>query len=180
MRFLKSITITSLMLFASRCLIAQTEDVLRINFLNPAISYEKSLSEKITLETELGFGYNASYPDLELNSDNGFQYIIAPFLDVQSRFYYNFESRKTKSKNISKNAGNFVALRALYTGPSVASSYERYENNSIAVEPTWGLQRTYNKLNLAFSTGPIYYFDLSGNTGWSPLWFEFNLGINLN
>lgn len=180
MKYIKSNLIMCLVFFASNTLLAQTENVLRINFLNPGINYEKSLRENITLETGIGFGYNASYPSLVINSENGFQCIIAPFIDVQSRFYYNFKKREAKEKSISKNTANFIALRVLYTGPEVASSFERYDKNSFAIGPTWGLQRAYNKFNMAFSMGPIYYFDISGNNNWSPFWIELNLGININ
>ncbi|MCH7402279.1 hypothetical protein ACFOUP_18240 [Belliella kenyensis] len=169
-----------LMLFSSNALLAQTENVFRVNFLNPGISYEKSLGKKMTLDTGIGFGYNASYPSLAMNSENGFQYMLAAFVDVQSRFYYNFEKRESKGKSTLKNSGNFLALRALYTGPDAVSNFERYDNNSFAFGPTWGLQRAYSKLNVAFSMGPIYYFDTSGNSNWSPFWFELNLGINVN
>lgn len=179
MKVNKRIFFGLMLFFTSFQLFSQTEDVFRINFLNPGVNYEKSLGKKTSIEAGAGFGYNASYPDLEMNFESGFQYVLAPFVDVQGRYYYNFLKREAKGKKVSENNGNFLAMRALYTGPSAASSFERFNDHSFTVGPTWGLQRTYNKLNLEFSMGPIYYFDPVGNSGWHPLWLELNIGLNL-
>ncbi|WP_194974187.1 hypothetical protein [Aquiflexum lacus] len=161
---------------------AQTEDVLKINVLNPAISYEKATGSKTTLDASLGFGYNYSYPNLTLAADDGFQYLFAMFVDVQARYFYNFEKRLAKNKAVRQNSGNFLALRLLYTGPGPeeASSFNRTSNHFFAVGPTWGLQRDYGKINLLFSLGPILYFDPNGNRGFFPLNPEINIGFNLN
>lgn len=157
----------------------QTENVTRINFLNPSITMERALSPKTTFEAGVGFGYNGSYPDLAFASESGIQYIFAGFVDLQSRYYYNLEKRQDKRKNIGSNSGNFIALRMLYTGPDVASNFIRFDNNSFAVGPTWGIQRAYGKFNLAYSMGPINYFNTSGSHNWFPLILEINFGYNL-
>lgn len=113
-------------------------------------------------------------------SEGGVQYIFAGFVDLQSRYYYNLEKRKRKGKRYKMNSGNFLAMRMLYTGPDVASSFVRFDNHSFSVGPTWGIQRAYRKLNLAYSMGPEFYFDTMGNGNWFPFSFELNLGINLN
>lgn len=162
---------------------AQTQNVLRVNFLNPAVSYEMATGKNTTLDTSLGFGYNYSYPDLTSASISGVQYLFAMFVDVQGRYYYNLSKREGNGKRTDRNNGNFIAARMLYTGPGISqiSSFDRFDNNSFAVGPTWGLQRTYgNRFNLLFSTGPIYYFDTKGNGNIFPLNLELNLGINLN
>jgi hypothetical protein len=161
---------------------SQTENVLRVNVLNPAISYEKAIGLKTTLDASLGFGYNYSYPELTLAADDGFQYLFAMFVDFQARYYYNLDKRLGKNKTVQHNSGNFLALRVLYTGPGPeeASSFNRTSNHFFAVGPTWGLQRDYGKINLLFSLGPILYFDPNGNRGFFPLNPEINIGFNLN
>jgi len=162
---------------------AQTENVLRVNFLNPALSFEKATGNKTTLETSIGFGYHGSYPELRHYGEGGFQYLFAMFADVQGRYYYNFEKRAAKGKRVDKNNGNFIAARMLYTsfGVSELSSFERYSDHSFAVGPIWGLQRTYGeRFNMSFSAGPVYYFDPLGNGNFFPLMLKINLGVNLN
>ena len=161
---------------------AQTENVFRVNFLNPAISFEKATGKNTTFDTSIGFGYNGSYPDLTEYSVGGVQHLFAMFVDLQGRYYYNLNKRASKFKRTNSNNGNFVAARMLYTGPSISqiSNLERYNANSFAVGPTWGLQRTYGeRFNLLFSAGPIYYFDPIGNGNFFPLMLELNLGFNL-
>ncbi|TVP53275.1 MAG: DUF3575 domain-containing protein [Mongoliibacter sp.] len=162
---------------------AQTQKILRVNFLNPAISYELPTGKNTSLDASLGFGYNYSYPDLTSASTEGVQYLFAMFGDIQSRYYYNLSKREKNGKTTDQNNGNFIAARLLYTGPDISqiSSFDRFNNNSFAIGPTWGLQRTYGKrFNLLFSAGPIYYFDLKGNGNIFPLNLELNLGVNLN
>lgn len=182
MKNVKFLMYFTLLILFSGVTFSQTEDVLRVNLLNPAISFEKTTGVKTTLDASLGFGYNFSYPNLSLAADDGFQYLFAMFIDVQGRYYYNFEKRQEKNKTVEQNSGNFLALRILYTGPGPekASSYNRTSNHFFAVGPTWGLQRYYGKINLLFSLGPILYFDPNGNSGFFPINPEINIGFNLN
>lgn len=180
---MKSRLLIATILLSLNCQVfSQTESVLRINVINPAVSYEKALGSKTSLDASLGFGYNFSYPNLSLAADDGFQYIFAPFVDVQGRYYYNFAKRQENGKSVSQNSGNFVAVRTLYTGPTSESlsSYFRTDDHFFAVGPTWGLQRKYNRVNLLFSVGPILYFDTMGNSGFFPINPEINVGFNLN
>lgn len=39
---------------------AKTENVIRVNFLNPSLTIERALSSKTTFEAGVGFGYNGS------------------------------------------------------------------------------------------------------------------------
>ena len=176
------IFVFSILFLISGFSFSQTEDVIRINVLNPAISFEKATGSNTTLDASLGFGYNYSYPNLTLAADDGFQYLFAMFVDVQARYYYNLDKRLGKNKTVQHNSGNFLALRVLYTGPGPeeASSFNRTSNHFFAVGPTWGLERDYGKINLLFSLGPILYFDPNGNRGFFPLNPEINIGFNLN
>lgn len=157
----------------------QTQKTTKINFLNPGIAWERPLGKKTTTELNIGVGYNASYPELTDFGVSGFQALIAPFLDIQSRYYYNFLKRATKLKSIEGNSANFVAFRGLYTGQRIAGNVYYNENYAISVGPTWGFQRKKANFNTLFSIGPVYYFDLTGTGNWLPLFFELNLGFHL-
>jgi hypothetical protein len=159
---------------------SQTEDVFRVNILNPAISYEKSLGQKSTLDVSAGIGYDSSYPNLTSDYISGFQYEIASFIDIQNRYYYNLTKRNSKGKNISQNSGDFLSMRLLYTGPRIEkwTSFDRKSIHNFAIGPNWGMQRAGKKLNVLFSAGPVYYFDVLGNSGFFPINLELNLGFN--
>ena len=159
--------------------IGQTQRTTKLNFLNPGIAWERPTGKKTTAELNIGVGYNASYPELSDFGNSGFQALIAPFVDIQSRYYYNFKKRETKLKSVEGNSANFVAFRGLYTGRRIAGNVYYNENYAISVGPTWGFQRKKENFNTVFSIGPVYYFDLTGTSNWLPIFFELNLGFHL-
>ncbi len=155
---------------------AQTEKELRLNIINPGIAWENPIGKITTIEYNIGIGYNYSYPDLNtIYGEPGFQGQIAPFVDIQGRRYYNLdrvESGKRKSKK-------FLALRYLFYGPRIAGNVRTDENYSMAIGPTWGFKRNYERWTLLGSLGPTYYFDLTGTGNVFPLNFEINFGYRL-
>lgn len=157
-----------------------TQTVWRINFINPGVELELPIANYSTISTNLGVGYNGAYPELTYGGGNGFIYIIAPFLDVQFKQFYNFNKRVDKGKTISGNSGNFISARLISNGPSISENISRKSDFDFAIGPTWGIQREYGKLHLLFDVGPQFYFDIDGNTGFWPIMFQINLGLNLS
>ncbi|GAB3228681.1 hypothetical protein J0A67_13910 [Algoriphagus aestuariicola] len=157
-------------------LIAQTSKELRLNVVNPGIAWESPLGKHTTLEINVGLGYNYSYPELNtMYGESGFQGVIAPFVDLQGRSYYNLKKREGNEHR----GGNFLALRYLYYGPRIAGNVRPNENYTMAVGPTWGIKREYGRWTFLSSVGPIYYFDLTGSGGFWPINLEFNFGYRL-
>ncbi|MHA7129542.1 hypothetical protein [Algoriphagus namhaensis] len=154
---------------------AQDEKETRVNIINPGIALEYPIGNYSTIEFNAGAGYNISYPNLNTFGVSGFQWQIAPFIDIQGRKYYNAEKRKS----VEKRGSNFIGLRYLYYGPRIAGNVMPDENYSMAVGPTWGLKRQYGLWTLLFSAGPAYYFDLTGAGGFLPLALEVNFGYRL-
>ena len=176
---MRAYLITVLLFLTGLAAFGQTEKVFRINFLNPAAEIELPTGNKSTFSAALGVGYGGGYPDLTFN-DNGFIYIIAPFLDLQEKFYYNLAKRKNKGKETTNNSGNFISLRFITRGPSLAENVDRTSDIDFAFGPTWGIQRKLNKnLHLLFDIGPQYYFDTEGNGNIWPIMIQINLGIDL-
>lgn len=156
-----------------------TEKVWRINFINPGVELEIPVAEQSTFSANLGIGYNGAYPELTYGG-SGFIYIIAPFLDLQFKQFYNFRKRIRKGKEISGNSGNFISARVISYGPSIADNIYRKSDVDFAIGPTWGIQREYGNFHLLFDIGPQFYFDIDGNTGFWPLMVQLNIGLNLN
>ena len=156
-----------------------TEKVWRINILNPAVELELPTGNNSTFSSALGIGYGGGYPDLT-SGENGFIYIISPFLDLQQKWFYNFDKRKIKNKTIDNNSGNFVSFRVITRGNSIAENVNRTSDFDFAFGPTWGIQRKYGKnFHLLFDVGPQYYIDTNGNGNIWPIMFQLNLGIDL-
>ena len=172
--------VITLFVLASAAVAQETEEVLRVNFINPGIEYELPVSEKSTISGNIGIGYSGSYPELTTTTFNtGALYVIAPFADVQYRYYYNLNKRFGIEKSTSNNSGNFVSLRFRARGESIDDNILRKADYDFAIGPTWGIQRQYGKFHLLFDLGPQFYFDSEGNHGFWPLMPQINLGINL-
>lgn len=157
----------------------ETKKVWRVNFLNPGVELELPTGTYATFSAGLGIGYGGGYPDLT-KGGNGFIYIISPFIDVQQKWFYNLNRRKEKNKTTENNSGNFISLRFVTRGNSIAENVTRTSDFDFAIGPTWGIQRTYGKnVHLLFDIGPQYYFDNKGNGNLWPIAIQLNLGFDL-
>ncbi len=156
-----------------------TEKVWRVNFLNPGAELELSTGQYSTFSTGLGVGYGGGYPDLTF-AENGIIYIIAPFVDLQEKWFYNMNKRIRKGRTTENNSGNFISMRAIGRGSSIAENVHRTTNYDFAFGPTWGIQRKYGeKFHLLFDIGPQYYTDFEGRGNIFPIIFQLNLGFDL-
>lgn len=156
------------------------KNILRINFVNPALEYELKTSNSSVITGAAGIGYGGSYRELELSSANGLVYVISPFVDIQHKWYYNRNKRVVKSKSIEGNAGNYFSLRGITRFAAITENVTRTDNLDFAIGPTWGIQRSYGKMHLLVDFGPQYYFDSVGNSGFFPVMVQINIGLNLN
>ncbi|WGH75457.1 hypothetical protein P8625_15515 [Tenacibaculum tangerinum] len=158
----------------------QTESVWRLNFLNPGVEYEMPTGNTSTLSIGTGIGYSGSYPHTSVGGSSGLITSFNPFLDIQHKWFYNFEKRKSKGLNITNNSGNFISARVLTRGESLFGNSNGTDGLDVAIGPTWGIQRKYGKnFHLLFDMGPIYYFDINERHGFFPLMLQLNLGFDL-
>ena len=157
----------------------EAEKVWRVNFINPSVEVDVPLSKSTVQSFALGVGYSASYPNLSSEfGPNGLVYVIAPFVDFQTKHFYNFRKREQTEKSVKYNSGNFLSFRVFGRGNSLADNIERKSDYDFAIGPTWGLQRSFNQIHLLFDVGPQYYFDVEGNSGFLPVFLQLNVGFN--
>ena len=123
------------------------EKTLRLNFLNPGIGYDFPLSSKSLLSTDIGIGYSGAFEEITLIENNGFQYVIAPFLNLQYKYIYNRAKREERGKSLAINSGNFISFRARGREASITENVTRTDNLDFLIGPTWGIQRSYNKFH---------------------------------
>ncbi len=159
---------------------SETQNVFRINFINPALEYELKTGKNAVISGAVGIGYGGSYRELEVQGANGLVYIVSPFIDIQHKWLYNRNKRVSKGKNVGYNSGNFFSVRGISRLSSITENVTRTDNVDFAIGPTWGLQRSYKKIHLLFDIGPQYYFDTIGNSGFFPLMIQINIGLNLS
>ena len=67
------------------------QNVLIINFINPGIEYEYSISDNSKIALNIGIGVSMSYPDLtKIQPDHAF--FTSSFLDLHYKNIYNYET----------------------------------------------------------------------------------------
>ena len=133
------------------------EDIfsVEIGLIGGWINYEKTLNEKFTLNTE--FGYAGGI--LKGTNGHSLDYIFTTIFSLEPRYYYNFNKRLEKEKNITNNSANYLAIDFSYV-PDWFTETNRQGagvTSSISIIPKWGFRRNIiQNLNFDFATGLGY------------------------
>lgn len=139
----------------------------KFNFLSPGFTYEFALFKNVTASTSVGLGA-ATYQE---------GYALGLVLNNRARYYYNFNSRIRKGKNVSGNSGNYIsAAQAIFFSQlRLATNIEGPSDFNIGFFGfVHGIQRTYPKgFNFNAEIGAGYYKGDGVFSGYGPL-------INLN
>lgn len=129
-----------------------TDSLFSLNLLAPSAEYELAVSANSTIDLDLGVGlayHRSSY--------SGEAFGVFPGLEIQYRYYYNFDKRFDNGKKTSENSANYIAGVASLTGGTPIIGNLEYSNDFGGfIGPAWGLQRVYNnsfKLNLNLGLG---------------------------
>jgi hypothetical protein len=140
----------------------------QLGLVNFSFQNERKLSNRIALHSEVGLDLGtSSREDKEKNERIDKTTIIAPYIMLEPRFYYNLNKRVKKGKNIANNSANYIA---------VMTQYGFYDNPIIKngpiniapaffVIPKFGIRRTFlKKFNYEFNGGFGYQYNIfSGN-----------------
>jgi hypothetical protein len=149
----------------------RTANQLSLNLLSPSVEYEIAVSNRSTIDADLGLGF--TYHKALGESSYG----IYPGFELQYRYYYNFEKRYDKGRKTSENSANYLAGVGSVTGGKPIFGDLEYESDyGVFIGPAWGLQRVYSsgfKLNLNLGFG--YGLNDIGDGYFSPL-FGLQLG----
>lgn len=127
------------------------KNMFKINVLLPGFVYERGLSTKNTLYSELSYGLG--YRNSDFYDESTF--VFFPVIKEQFRHYYNLDKRAAKGKRTAFNSGNFVGMQAMYRFKSISTNkkFEEYEP-ALIIASVWGFQRTYKrKFNLGLNMG---------------------------
>jgi len=111
-------------------------------FTNAAIALETKLANRGALRTELGVWAGT------WRSDDGTQdFIFVPKIQVEPRWYYNIEKRKSNGKEISKNSANFLT-------PSISIATHDFKTMVLCYSLKWGMRRVVSEhFNYGFGIG---------------------------
>jgi hypothetical protein len=138
-----------------------TQNLLTATILSPGISYEIAAGNKFTVKLKAvvfpGFRYSQT---LLLNGRSHFSFVPTAVLSADGRYYYNFQQRLKKEKNINRNSANYIGLTGSYgssietfhaeDGTTVRTITQLYDIGFV-----WGMQRNYdNRFSLDLNVGP--------------------------
>lgn len=153
----KGITVLAILILMSQIAFAQDDQKalekslasIDIGLLGSWLTYEKSIGNQLTINTQLGMegGFFGGTGD--------FNYIFTPTITVEPRFYYNFNKRVRKGKKTVNNSANYLTLSGTYVPGLFAITNEDVEaNTQLNLVPMWGLRRTIGKrVNFEFAVG---------------------------
>lgn len=150
---MKKILLSLFLLCGSISFAQETTHQFSLNFLIPSAEYELAVSKNATVDAVLGLGFG--YHDASYLEEP--EYGIYPYLELQYRYFYNFDKRMQKGKKTSENSANYIAAVGLISsGEPIIGNMQLDNGYSGFVGPAWGLQRVYNsnfKLNLTLGLG---------------------------
>ena len=137
--------------FGKNCELRQV----KINLINPGIEYEMALGTNTTLDIKAGIqvALDPLLPDVY--SEFG----VFPAIAGQYRYYYNFEKRQRKRKQIYGNSANYVAPAvAVFFPGSRTIANENVEGAFGYAGLVTGIQRSFDSgFNFSVDAGAAYY-----------------------
>ncbi|MCC4213497.1 hypothetical protein [Leeuwenhoekiella parthenopeia] len=138
---------------------------------------ESKLTRTIALRTELGF--DAAF----YGSNNKFNYILAPILHVEPRWYRNLDRRSRKGKNTANNSADFLSLRSFFVPDLFLISNDDVRiNSTLGMTFNGGMRRVYwDHFSFELGLGAGFAADLEETYGNSVYFFPeifFRLGYN--
>ena len=93
---------------------------------------ELKISNQVALRSEAGI----SGP----NTGN-----ISPVVAIEPRWYYNFNKRVEKGKQIDGNSGDYISLRTSYHFHDISDPDTASGLDNLLIIPSWGLRRNIGK-----------------------------------
>ena len=140
---------------------APTQNVSRITFLSPGLSFEKSigLTQSVLIHAFISPYYQFSHSEV-LGTQSRFY--LDPTVDLYYRYYYNSPKRTDAGKHTTLNNMNYFAAvgEIISSKRPFGSSYESQEVRLLKkVGVVWGLQRNFpSRFSLDFCFGPGLMF----------------------
>jgi len=169
---------TSLFATAQTASVEQSVWGIQTGFLGAWVHNESRLSNSIALRGELGL--DTGIRDGIFYDET--QYVFAPVLTLEPRWYYNLNKRLEKDKRIDGNSGNFISLKTSYHPDwFLISNVDNLRIVSdLSIVPTWGIRRNIgNHFNYEAGLGIGYVHYFAKNAGYSENDSEVAVNLHL-
>lgn len=138
------------------------DNLVKVETLFPnllGLSYEKKISQQITIYSMLGLVYYGKGATTYITIFGPSEYYaITPQITVQPRFYYNLDKRAASDKNVDNNSANYVGFAARFFHQSFfLSNSDRFSRGPAVLDLmlSYGLQRSFfNRMNFDLAIQP--------------------------
>jgi hypothetical protein len=162
--------LTTILAYSQNATVEKNLFGVQIGFPNLiSFQFETRLARTITLHNEAGLSYFASTSNsktsgIEDKNISG----IAPFINIEPRWYYSLDRRFKKGKKILNNSANFISLNTVYLSSKTPIN-QNYEEatvySAILVMPTFGIRRAFAKQ---------FFYEFSYGIGFQYNFFKDN------
>ena len=131
------------------------EHFFKINAINPGLEYEWGFAKDQTVNLGAGLQFGAR------GAGGSFDWVFVPAINLQYRYYYNFQRRLERNKRIRGNSANYIALaNTTFLNERIIGNTELSGGYFGHLGPVYGIQRTYKKgFNFNLKMGVGYYYD---------------------
>lgn len=131
---------------------------IQTGFLGTWIHNESKLTYTIAIRSE--FGLDANFFGNYYDKNN---FLLAPVIIIEPKWYYNLKKRAKKSRKIDGNSGNFISLKIGYHPDwfTISNLDDIRIVSDVSIIPTWGIRRSIgNHFNYetGIGIGYVYYF----------------------
>lgn len=143
---------------------------LKLGLVGAWISYEKRISQKVSINGEMGYE-GVLYPNQNSHYFNP-QYVLTSTLSVESRLYLGINKRFQKGKSVTNNAFDFLSLKFNYVPNlgTIGNLRRMSDKNSLMTSINYGLVRNLsNNLQFELRTGFGYQFMKQDDGGLFPV-----------
>lgn len=140
----------------------------QLGLVNFSFQNETLLQSQVALHTELGLDLvtavlKSTTPDVKDRTTT----IIAPYISLEPRWYYNIAKRFPKDKNIKNNSANYLSIKTLYQAND-SPVIKNGDSNIVpqfSILPKFGIRRSFAKqFNYEFSGGVGYQYNIFSDT----------------
>jgi len=145
-------------------------------------NHELKLTKQLALRSEIGL--ELGFAEQTSNGVKSTYSVLAPNITLEPKWYYNLEKRFAKGKNIKRNSGNFIAIKAHYLPDLFLITGNKNLNivNQLAIIPQWGIRRVSGKhisFETGFGLGPQLYFGKGSKnvTNRDDVYVDLNLRV---
>ena len=141
-----------------------SKNLFKLNILTPGLTYEYGISDKTTLNVDVNLSIDAAV------SNGQIKLLTSPFVRTQYRYYYNLDSRISKSKSVLGNSSGFIAPSISYYAKPIGDDLHVSGFDGLTLGGVWGFQKTYKfNLNIGANAGLGYNFSSNVNSTILPI-----------